>query len=62
VYKLSRGSNGQWTETILYAFQGGADGSTPYGGLVMDSTGNLYGTTAFGGQFGGGVVFEVPGQ
>ena len=62
VYKMSRGSNGQWTETILYAFQGGTDGSTPYGALVMDSSGNLYGTTAFGGQYGGGVVFEIPGQ
>lgn len=62
VYKLTRGSNGQWTETILYAFMGGADGSTPYGGLVMDGSGNLYGTTAFGGKYGGGVVFEIPGQ
>ncbi len=60
VYKLSPGSGGQWTETILYAFQGGADGSTPYGGLVMDSAGNLYGTTPFGGQYNGGVVFEIP--
>jgi uncharacterized repeat protein (TIGR03803 family) len=41
---------------------GGADGSTPYGGLVMDGSGNLYGTTAFGGKYGGGVVFEIPGQ
>ena len=62
VYKLSRGSNGHWSETILYAFRGGADGSTPYGALVMDTAGNLYGTTAFGGQFGGGVLFEIPAQ
>lgn len=60
VYKLSQGSGGQWTETILYTFQGGNDGSTPYGGLVSDSAGNLFGTTAFGGQYGGGVVFEIP--
>ena len=62
VYKLSRGSNGQWTETQLYAFQGGADGSNPYGALVMDSAGDLYGTTAFGGEYGGGVIFEIPAQ
>jgi uncharacterized repeat protein (TIGR03803 family) len=28
----------------------------------MDSAGNLYGTTAFGGQFNGGVVFEIPAE
>lgn len=59
VYKLTPGAGGQWTETILHEFQGGSDGAIPYGGLVMDSNGNLYGTTAFAGQYGGGVVFEV---
>ena len=59
VYKLTPTVQGQWTETILYRFQGGSDGAIPYGGLTMDSSGNLYGTTAFGGQYGGGVAFEV---
>ena len=59
VYKLTPSSSGPWTETILYQFQGGSDGAVPYGGLAMDGSGNLYGTTAFGGQDGGGVVFEV---
>lgn len=59
VYKLSPGSGGQWTKTVMYAFQGGSDGAGPYSGLVMDSDGNLYGTTAFGGQYNGGVVFEI---
>lgn len=59
VYKLTPSSSGPWTETILYQFQGGSDGAVPYGGLAMDDSGNLYGTTAFGGQDGGGVVFEV---
>lgn len=36
-------------ETVLYSFTGGADGSLPYGGLVRDSAGNLYGTTIGGG-------------
>lgn len=38
------------TFTILHSFSGAADGSTPYAGLSMDSRGNLYGTTAFGGH------------
>src|SRR5215469_624020 len=33
------------TETLLYAFQGGADGESPQAGLIMDKSGNLYGTT-----------------
>jgi len=36
---------GAWTETVLYHFQGGTDGSNPIGGLIADEEGNLYGTT-----------------
>ncbi len=50
---------GKWTETVLYNFSGGADGSMPYSGLVMDANGNLYGTTAEGGTAGYGTVFEL---
>jgi hypothetical protein len=45
---LSLGPNGTWTEKVLYSFTGSdGDGANPYGGLVFDSKGNLYGTTAF---------------
>ena len=37
-------------ETVLYSFTGGTDGGFPYGGLVRDKQGNLYGTTAYGGD------------
>ena len=50
------------TETVLYVFcsvQYCADGSTPQGGLIADSNGNLYGTTYFGGPNGGGAVFKL---
>ncbi len=47
------------TESILYRFQGLADGSLPYGGLVRDGQGNLYGTTYWGGTGGMGTVFKV---
>ena len=49
------------TETVLYAFndQGGSDGADPYAGLVMDRSGNLYGTTTVGGAHGQGSVFRI---
>jgi uncharacterized repeat protein (TIGR03803 family) len=60
VFELSPGTNGTWTENILYNFTGGADGGAPYGpGLSIDRAGNLYGTTNTGGSNGFGVVFEV---
>ncbi len=51
--------NGGWTETVLYSFQGPADGSFPDAGLIMDSAGNLYGTTLYGGSGNGGTVFKL---
>jgi uncharacterized repeat protein (TIGR03803 family) len=48
------------TEKVLYAFQGGPnDGNYPYGGLLMDKAGNLYGTTAAGGSDNDGIVFKL---
>jgi uncharacterized repeat protein (TIGR03803 family) len=48
------------TETVLYSFAGGTnDGSYPQAGLVMDASGNLYGTTSTGGASGNGTVFEL---
>jgi len=49
-----------WTETVLYSFTGGADGANPYfGDLAFDAAGNIYGTTAYGGSSGYGVVFKL---
>jgi uncharacterized repeat protein (TIGR03803 family) len=47
-----------WHITTLYAFTGNADGAVPYGGVVLDPAGNVYGTTAYGGN-GDGVVFKI---
>jgi uncharacterized repeat protein (TIGR03803 family) len=54
---------GDWTETLLYSFTGGADGSSPwFVDPVFDQEGNLYGTTIEGGSGeggAGGVVFKL---
>ena len=48
------------TEAILYSFGTQSDdGSNPYAGLIMDTAGNLYGTTYYGGAYGWGTVFKV---
>ncbi len=58
VFELSpQGAN--WTETVLYSFAGGTDGYSPVSGLIMDPSGNLYGTTLFGGVSQNGTVFEL---
>jgi uncharacterized repeat protein (TIGR03803 family) len=60
VFELTPGSSGTWTETTLYTFTGGSDGGFPYAeGVVLDSSGNLYGTTESGGKYGFGTVYEL---
>lgn len=59
VFKLTPGSGGTWTFSTLYAFQGQPDAAFPYGGLIADSHGNLYGTTYYGGTNGAGTVFRI---
>jgi uncharacterized repeat protein (TIGR03803 family) len=56
VFELAKGSS---TITTLGSFNGFDDGANPVGSLVMDSSGNLYGTTANGGEGGYGTIFEV---
>jgi uncharacterized repeat protein (TIGR03803 family) len=63
VYELTPGKGGAWTETVLYSFAGGADGSGPQSDLNFDQAGNLFGTTTGGGSPGNGIVFQLtPGQ
>lgn len=58
VYELVN-SSGNYTQTILHTFGGTGDGLNPYGGVIMDSAGNLYGTTNKGGSAGNGTAFEL---
>jgi uncharacterized repeat protein (TIGR03803 family) len=64
VFQLSPGHNGEWTEATIHDFDiNGEGGYGPDGGLVFDATGNLYGTTEWGGANGLGTVFElIPGS
>jgi uncharacterized repeat protein (TIGR03803 family) len=68
IFELSPNSDGTWTEKTLYSFtgtgNGNGDGQEPLGGLAIDASGNLYGTTLYGGVtcINGltcGTVFEV---
>ena len=49
--------NPKGIETVLHTFNGGLGGGQPYGGLTLDATGNVYGTTSIGGTANDGVVF-----
>jgi uncharacterized repeat protein (TIGR03803 family) len=46
-------------ETVLHTFAGGVDGALPYAGVIQDAQGNLYGTTAYGGNGSCGIVFKL---
>jgi hypothetical protein len=59
VFKLKPKSDGTWTESVLHKFKGGFDGATPFGGLIFDKAGNLYGTTESLGTGGAGDVYQL---
>jgi uncharacterized repeat protein (TIGR03803 family) len=59
VFKLTPTGDGSWTETLLHTFGVGTDGANPEAALIFDAAGNLYGTTAGGGNFGNGTVYEL---
>jgi len=55
VFKIDTGG----TFSVVHTFTGGTDGATPYGGVILDATGNLYGTAEFGTSFNDGVVYSI---
>jgi len=65
VFKLTPNTDGSWTESVLHRFLGGKGGGGLAAGVILDTAGNLYGTTFGGGinsnqcTAGCGVVFEL---
>jgi uncharacterized repeat protein (TIGR03803 family) len=59
VFKVQPVSATNWAYTTLHNFTGTTDGGTPWGRLVLDSGGNLYGTAELGGTNSCGVVFKI---
>jgi hypothetical protein len=60
IFQLSPNSDGTWTESLFYTFcaqTNCADGTTPWGGVVLNN-GNMFGTTSNGGATGYGVLYE----
>ena len=58
VFELTQ-SGGVWKETILHSFEGNADGSYPQGGITLDKSGAMYGTTVYGGTGNLGTVWKI---
>ncbi|HET6250235.1 MAG TPA: delta-60 repeat domain-containing protein [Tepidisphaeraceae bacterium] len=57
LFELVSGSS---TITSLGSFNAASDGSSPVGGVILDSSGDLFGTTTAGGSTGNGSIFELP--
>ncbi len=58
IFKLTP-TVGFWNYSLLHSFTGSSDGGEPYGGLAIDPSGNLYGTTGLGGTFQYGTVYKL---
>src|ERR1700733_2365969 len=58
IFKLTPNSDGSWTMTVIYTFTGGVDGLNP-AGVIVDASGNVYGTTTGANDFGMGVAYEL---
>jgi uncharacterized repeat protein (TIGR03803 family) len=58
-FELTPSAGGEWKETVLRRFKNTKGGQQPMASLILDSAGNLYGTTSGAGAGGAGVGFEI---
>src|SRR5437867_1604128 len=59
VFELRPTQTGEWDFKVLYSFRGQPDGVFPYGALLFDRSGNIFGTTYYGGVNGIGAVYQL---
>jgi uncharacterized repeat protein (TIGR03803 family) len=62
VFWIGQGPDGRYEEAVIHTFTGAPDGFYPSGNLILDSSGNLFGTTQYGGTLGFGTVFKLAPQ
>jgi uncharacterized repeat protein (TIGR03803 family) len=58
IFKLTPIGGGQWSESVVHAFEGPPDGGFSYNGMVVDRLGNFYGATVHGGTDDDGCVYK----
>jgi uncharacterized repeat protein (TIGR03803 family) len=58
VFRMTPNADGTWAESVIHAF-GGNDGSESWASVAADRSGNIYGTTQYGGAYGNGVFFRL---
>jgi uncharacterized repeat protein (TIGR03803 family) len=58
VFEMTRKANGSWAEKTLHSFSG-TDGINGWDKLIFDASGNLFSTTAIGGTYGQGTLYEM---
>ena len=59
VFELTPTQTGEWGFKTLYSFKGAPDGVFPYGAVLFDAAGRLYGTTYYGGTNDLGTVYQL---
>jgi uncharacterized repeat protein (TIGR03803 family) len=61
IYLISPPSSpgGRWTQSAIHTFTGTPDGSLPFGNLILNQDGSLYGVTGEGGLYGFGTVYQL---
>jgi uncharacterized repeat protein (TIGR03803 family) len=58
VYEVVKGQ-GTWTYHVLYSFNGTTGGGSPFGGVILNSAGDIFGTTQYGGTNSDGTVYAL---
>ena len=58
IFRLTRGSSGNWTERPVYRFPGHPNAGTAYNGMISDGGGHFYGATVSGGTADDGAIYE----